>query len=120
MEDLKQFTLQKAEELALEISNSEKGKKYLTAKRKFLEDEPTRKLYDKFYSVNREYQILKQSNVEQIELVNQLRELQRQLLSNPIFSELLGAQEEFINFLKELNAEISANLMFDFAAFAKN
>jgi cell fate (sporulation/competence/biofilm development) regulator YlbF (YheA/YmcA/DUF963 family) len=58
-------------------------------------------------------------NVGQAE-VNSLRLIQRTALSNPVILDYAQAQQEAVEFLREINGEISQLLGIDFASFANH
>lgn len=52
--------------------------------------------------------------------VDSLRLLQQRVLRNPVIMDYVGAQQEAVNLLREINGEISQLLGINFASFANH
>lgn len=117
--DRRELVLKKATELGKVITGTNAFIEYSEANSKFKNSPKTFDNYNNYVLSQRELQIQLNSQQDSTELVEKLKSLEKELLSDEIFNQLLEKQNVFVNYLKELNSEISSKLMFDFASLAK-
>jgi cell fate (sporulation/competence/biofilm development) regulator YlbF (YheA/YmcA/DUF963 family) len=113
--------LQEATQSFLEnLLASEAFMHYQEARKLMSEDAEARTLMERLSNAQatvRQQQV--SGNVGQAE-VNSLRLIQRTALSNPVILDYAQAQQEAVEFLREINGEISQLLGIDFASFANH
>ena len=84
-----------------------------------MKDENLQNLYNRYLAVYKEHETARQHNGDSQDLVIKLKNIEKQLFGYDVFRSLINSQNEFFDYLKLINSEISSNLMFDFAALAK-
>ena len=108
-----------ASKLGVSISKSIKFEQFKKDQDRFLKDENLQNLYKNYLDVYTEYEAARQHNGDSQDLVIKLKNIEKQLFDFDIFRDLISSQNEFFDYLKLINSEISSNLMFDFASLAK-
>ena len=108
-----------ASKLGISISKSTKFEQFKKDQDRFLKDENLQNLYKNYLEVYTEYEAARQRNGDSQDLEVKLKNIQKQLFDFDIFRDLINSQNEFFDYLKLINSEISSNLMFDFASLAK-
>lgn len=111
--------LNAATELGEAMQDAEPLKQFRTARKKFNNDQTTVKLYNDFSMMQREVQIAQQYGGDSGSEQYKLTELQNKLFANKNFDDFIKAQNNLLEFLKEVNSQISTELPFDFASLAK-
>lgn len=97
-----------ARELGLALANSDEFNKMAAARRNMNEDPALLALMEEFQAKKDALLYMMQNGDENLsEASNDLDRLQGQLFENPIFMDLVDAENEFQNLLTEVNAEIS-------------
>lgn len=99
---------------------SEAFVRYQNARAPMSADEEARGLMEKLsQSQARVRQMQARGEVNQAE-IDALRLLQQRVLRNPVILNYADSQQEAVNFLREINAEISQLLGINFASFANH
>jgi cell fate (sporulation/competence/biofilm development) regulator YlbF (YheA/YmcA/DUF963 family) len=111
--------LSAATELGEAMQDAEPLKEFRTARRNFNNDQTAVKLYNDFAMMQREVQIAQQYGGDSGSEQNKLTELQEKLFANNNFDNFIKAQNNLLEFLQDVNSQISAELSFDFASLAK-
>jgi len=93
---------------------------YQEARKLINEDSEARPLMERLSNSQATVRQLQTSgSVGQAE-VDSLRLIQQRVLRNPVILDYAQSQQEAVDFLREINAEISQLLGIDFASFAKH
>lgn len=108
-----------ASKLGISISKSTKFEQFKKDQDRFLKDENLQNLYNNYLEVYTEYEAARQRNGDYEDILIKIKNLEKQLFEFDIFRDLIKSQNEFFDYLKLINSEISSNLMFDFASLAK-
>ena len=108
-----------ASKLGISISKSTKFEQFKKDQDRFLKDENLQNLYNNYLEVYTEYEAARQRNGDYEDILIKIKNLEKQLFDFDIFRDLINSQNEFFDYLKLINSEISSNLMFDFASLAK-
>ena len=108
-----------ASKLGILISKSTKFEQFKKDHDRFLQDENLQNLYNNYLEVYTEYEAARQRNGDYEDILIKIKNLEKQLFEFDIFRDLIKSQNEFFDYLKLINSEISSNLMFDFASLAK-
>lgn len=82
-------------------------------------DAQARSLLERLSTLQAELRRKQNSNTVTQSDVDELRALQKQVQANSVIMAYAQSQQEAVNFLREINAEISQLLGVDFAALAK-
>lgn len=113
--------LQEATKLLIEhLLGSEAFTQYQNARSDMDADQEARALMDQLgKSQARVRQMQAKGEVHQAE-IDSLRLLQQRVLRNPLIMNYVGAQQEAVSLLRQINAEISELLGINFASFANH
>ncbi len=107
------------ETLAQTVLESEPLVQYQQAKAALEGDLGAKRLLSAFSSVQREMRQRQTRNLVTPESVDQLRSLQRQVQGNAVIMAYVQTQQEAVNYLREVNQEISQWIGVDFATLAR-
>lgn len=111
--------LSAATELGEAMQDAEPLQNFRAARKNFNNDQTAVKLYNDFVVMQREVQIAQQYGGDSGTEQSKLTELQEKLFANKNFDDFIKAQNNLLEFLQEVNSQISAELPFDFASLAK-
>ncbi len=105
--------------LAQSLLESDLLVQYQRAKEALEQDLGAKRLLDAFASTQREMRQRQTRNLVTQESIDQLRSLQRQVQANAVIMAYVQTQQAAINYLREVNQEISQWIGVDFATLAR-
>ena len=111
--------LNAAAELGKAMQDAQPLQEFRSALKNFNNDQVAVKLYNDLVVMQREVQIAQQYGGDAGTEQSKLKELQEKLFANKNFDDFIKAQNNLLEFLQEVNSQISAELPFDFASLAK-
>ncbi len=112
--------LQQATESLIEnLLASEAFQVYHRAQQELNSDPQARSLLERLSALQADLRRKQSLNAVSQADIEELRTVQRQVQTNQVIMQYARSQQEAVNFLREINAEISQLLGVDFAALAK-